>query len=551
MNGMRSAQEKQTILIVDDVPENIELLSAVLREHYRIKIALDGENALRIARGDDKPDLILLDIMMPGRDGYAVCQELKADPATAAIPVIFVTAMGEADEEMKGLEIGAVDYLTKPISQAIVMARVRTHLALKRAADENRRIQMSLAQALIEYDLILENASLGIATVVCTPTFRRIVRANRAMAQIFGYEPGELEGKDTRVLVPSEEDYLAFARVYDEVLNGGQRYQHDHLLRRKDGRIITARLLGVAIDPDDCAKGVIWLVEDISERCAARKQLVEANAELSRALETVQRTYEELMRSEKLATLGSLVAGVAHELNTPIGNALMVASTMHDEVRAFRAALPNGIKRSTLEDYLEDTSNATDIVLRNLRRAGDLISSFKQVAVDQTSSNRRRFEVREIVDEIVVTLHPILKRTPFLVDCEIEEGLQMDSYPGPLGQVLTNLVNNAIVHGLEGRLQGDVRILARRLGDTELELKVIDDGCGMPPSELGKIFAPFYTTRMGEGGTGLGLSIVHSIVTSILGGRIGVESEPGCGTTFTLVLPVTAPDPNSAVSELR
>ena len=546
MDSMKSGQEKQTILVVDDVPENIELLSAPLREQYRIKVALDGENALRIARSDDKPDLILLDIMMPGMDGYAVCQALKANPDTAGISVIFVTAMAEVEEEKKGLDLGAADYITKPISQPIVMARVKTHLALKKAADDTQRAQRCLSQALTEFELILENASLGIATVVRTAEARRITRVNRAMEQIFGYERGELEGLDTRVLALTEEDYRIFGQVFDGVLEHGQRHQGDQLLRRKDGQIITTHLVGVAIDPKDFSKGVIWLVEDISERCAAQKQLLAANAELSEALETVQRTYDELMRSEKLATLGSLVAGIAHELNTPIGNALMVASTMHDEVRAFRTALPNGIKRSTLEYYLEDTSNATDIVLRNLRRAGDLIGSFKQVAVDQTSSKRRCFDVQEIVDEIIVTLHPILKRTPFLVESEIEEDLQMDSYPGPLGQVLTNLVNNAIVHGLEGRLQGDVRIVARRLDEDTLELKVVDDGCGMPPSELAKIFAPFYTTRMGEGGTGLGLSIVHSIVTSILGGRVTVESEPGCGTTFTMTLPVVAPRQDTA-----
>lgn len=542
---MNQTLNKQTVLIVDDVPENIEVLSAAVKDQYRIRFALNGENALRIAASEPMPDLILLDIMMPGMDGYEVCRALKANPLTKDIPVIFVTAKGEIGEEAKGFDLGAVDYLIKPVSQLVIRARLKAQLALKQASDAMKATQARLNRALTELELILNNASLGIVTVIYEPGQRRIVRVNRATEQMFGYEPGELVGLDVRVIAPNEEEYARFGQVYNELLCRGQAVHRDRWVKRKDGQMFLTHLIGVAIDPDDLSNGVIWLVEDITERHTAQAQLQAANSELSQALDKLKRAHEELLRSEKLASLGALVAGIAHELNTPIGNAMMVASTVHDRVGEFHSALGHGIKRSELEQFMGEMSDASEILQRNMQRAGDLIFSFKQVAVDQTSSQRRLFHLVEIIAEIVVTLHPMLKKTLFRIEYEVDEHLEMDSFPGPLGQVVLNLINNSVLHGFENRPEGLVRILARRIEGDEIELKVMDNGLGIPHEHLGKIFDPFFTTRMGRGGSGLGLSIVHTIVTGILGGRLSVDSEVGHGTTFTLYLPMVAPAPKA------
>ncbi|WP_246860748.1 PAS domain S-box protein [Noviherbaspirillum sp. UKPF54] len=273
------------------------------------------------------------------------------------------------------------------------------------------------------------------------------------------------------------------------------------------------------------------------------EELQQANEELEYTLGTLNMAQEELVRSEKLAALGSLVAGVAHELNTPIGNSLMVASTLLDQSRALGTsyARDNGIKRSTLENYITDTGKAGDILVRNLQRAANLVTSFKQVAVDQTSSQRRTFSVAEVVAEIMLTLWPTLKKTSFTVKQDIAAGLKMDSYPGPLGQVITNLVNNALLHGFEGRATGTVLISAHESADGWLEFVVRDDGVGIPPANLNRVFDPFFTTKLGSGGSGLGLNIAHNIVTGILGGRIRMQSEVGRGTSFFLNLPLVAP----------
>jgi signal transduction histidine kinase len=208
--------------------------------------------------------------------------------------------------------------------------------------------------------------------------------------------------------------------------------------------------------------------------------------------------------------------------------------------------MEEGLRRSTLIEFVDRLEDGTEIAVRNLQRANDLIASFKQVAVDQTSVQRRRFRLAALVHEILVTLNPTIRRTPFRVDVEVPEELVLDSYPGPLGQVLTNLLTNAVGHGLEGRSQGTIRIAARMLDEAQVLLEVVDDGAGIPPELRERIFDPFVTSKLGRGGTGLGLHIVWNTVTVVLGGSIAVDSDPGQGTGFRIVLPLTAPQQGAA-----
>lgn len=271
------------------------------------------------------------------------------------------------------------------------------------------------------------------------------------------------------------------------------------------------------------------------------EELERSNAELSSAMQTLGMTQKELLRSEKLAALGGLVAGVAHELNTPIGNSLMIASTLDEHAEEFERQTAAGLTRSALNRHLAIGREAARSLVRNLQRAGELISSFKQVAVDQTTSQRRRFVLDEIVEEIVLTLKPAMRSAPWSITTCIPAGIAMDSYPGPLGQVLANLVANAVTHAFEGRTHGVIEIRAEIVGAESVRLDVRDDGAGILPEHLGRIFDPFFTTRMGRGGTGLGLSICHGIVENVLGGRIDVSSEPGRGSCFSITMPRVAP----------
>lgn len=272
------------------------------------------------------------------------------------------------------------------------------------------------------------------------------------------------------------------------------------------------------------------------------EELNRVNTDLSTTVERLQETQDELVRSEKLASLGTLVAGVAHELNTPLGNALMAVTTLNRKLKLFHEESTQGIKRSSLDQLLAAADTGADIAFRNLTRASELVTSFKQVAADQTSSQRRQFLLDEVIDEILLTIHPLLKHSQVEVKVRVDKDLHFDSYPGPLGQVITNLISNAVTHAFpEGFPSPCIDLLAIPENETTVRLQVSDNGCGIPPDLLPRVFDPFVTSRMGSGGTGLGLHIAHNLVAQTLGGNISVHSEVDVGTAFTLILPRVAP----------
>ncbi|MGK5062182.1 ATP-binding protein [Janthinobacterium sp. LB3P112] len=290
------------------------------------------------------------------------------------------------------------------------------------------------------------------------------------------------------------------------------------------------------------------LEELVAERTAALTQAKEhseqTNLELAAALENLSITQEELVRRDKLAALGALVAGIAHELNTPIGNGLVVATTMAERTREIQASFQGGLRRSELGAYLTQASEADAIMLRNLQRAADLVSSFKQIAVDRASSQRRHFLLRQFVAELMLPLSTQLKAAGLSLTQDVPDGLAMDSYPGPLGQVLSNLLENCLRHAFEGRSGGSIAITARSSDDGQtITLSIADTGVGIAADDLAHVYDPFFTTKLGSGGSGLGLHVAHNIVTGVLGGHIDATSSTGAGsgTTFTLQLPAAAP----------
>ncbi|MFW5489157.1 MAG: sensor histidine kinase [Desulfovibrio sp.] len=285
------------------------------------------------------------------------------------------------------------------------------------------------------------------------------------------------------------------------------------------------------------------LNQELEQRVLARtKELETTNNELMESIEHNMKMQDLLVQTEKAAALGRLVAGVAHELNTPIGNTVMVVSTFGEDLKGIEEELQKGLRKSSLEQFITKSRQGVEIAERNIERAAELISSFKHVASDQTSSVRRRFSLAGMIDDVLLTLHPMLKRSPHKVETHIEKDLNLDSYPGVIGQIITNLITNALTHGWDEGEQGTITINVRSAEkEGWVDISVADNGKGIPESMRDKIFDPFFTTRMGRGGTGLGLNIAYNGARNILGGDLRFESTQGKGTTFYLEFPSVAP----------
>ena len=260
------------------------------------------------------------------------------------------------------------------------------------------------------------------------------------------------------------------------------------------------------------------------------------------AYHQLKETQAQLAAHEKLASLGSMVAGVAHELNTPIGNSLLMASSLQERAREVAQHVEAAtLKRSDLQDYMAASLEASALIMRSLHNAAELVSSFRQVSVDQVSDQRRSYDLARACHEIAATMMNTVRCGGHGFELDVPEGITMDGYPGPLGQVIINFVNNAMLHAFEA--PGGVMRLRAVLnpGHDTVELTFSDNGRGIEADHLGRIFDPFFTTRMGQGGTGLGLNITYTIVTTLLGGTIRVDSAPGSGAAFVLTLPLVAP----------
>jgi len=283
------------------------------------------------------------------------------------------------------------------------------------------------------------------------------------------------------------------------------------------------------------------LFQQVQERAIAlaeANEIIEtANHELTQTLEELRTTQKQLVESEKMASLGGLVAGIAHEINTPVGLGVTIASTLNDETLSFiKAYKKSGLKRSTLNAYLNRTRQSCSMILENLQRAADLVQNFKQVAVDQSSLEKRAFHVRDYIERTVSSLGLGLHRTGHAIEYHGDDAIQIESYPGSLAQVLTNLITNSINHAYQEDEYGHMQFHIEQ-DDEHVKIIYQDDGCGMDDETLSKIFEPFFTTARSKGGTGLGMHIVYNLVTQKLGGTIDVTSQVGHGTSFIITIP--------------
>ncbi len=389
------------ILAVDDVESNLLFLVDILKiDNYHV---IPASSALRAQEliAENMPDLILLDIQMPDMDGFQLCQQLKSEASTEEIPIIFISGLNNCESIVHGFDAGAVDFITKPFKAKEVLARVRTHLALRRL----------------------------------------------------------------------------------------------------------------------------------------KHSLEEKNEQVRTSLEHKSELQSQLLASEKMASLGRAVAGIAHELNTPMGLCVTATSYLNEKNKQVKEDFNHKkLSSSDMVSYIEAVEETLEIIMTSMNRSTEMVNNFKMVAVDVSSEKLRSFVLHDYLSRVVNSLTPELRKTNHSIEITGDD-LVIDSYPGALSQVVTNIVMNAIIHAFDEGDKG--HILIRTVHDgSNVHLNCSDDGKGMSNESLKKVFEAYYTTRENDGGSGLGTHIIHQLVTDTLQGQISCSSELGIGTMFTITLPI-------------
>jgi PAS domain S-box-containing protein len=405
---------------------------------------------------------------------------------------------------------------------------------------DQRRAEEAIAEGRRVLQLVVDTVP---AVINVKNADLRYVLMNRYMAGIFGIEPADAIGRttsdlmsrygaaktdenDKRVLESGKE--LGFYEEEYEDSSGAMRQWLVNKLpiRGADGRI----------------ENIVTVALDIADRKRNEQEMRQAKDAAEAALRNLRETQNSLIEAEKLAALGRLVAGVAHEVNNPVGISLTVASSLERKIAVFAEEVERGeLRRSSLNDFVATNRDAASQLVANLNRAAELVQSFKQVAADRNYSDKRIFDLGELTEQVVMSLRPGLRKQNVTLTVDCEPNLTMNSYPGPYGQVLTNLFLNSLAHAFPDGEGGAVDINVREVNQDNVEILFSDNGCGMSPDVRRKAFDPFFTTRRDQGGTGLGLHIVYNIVTNRLGGRLDLDSGSGEGTRIRIVLPRIAP----------
>ena len=462
--------DQYSILVVDDNPNNLAVLSDFLGDlGFEILVARDGESALQKVEYA-LPDLILLDVMMPGIDGFETCRQLQSQSHTQAIPVIFMTALADSQDKVKGLSLGAVDYITKPFQQAEVLARIKLHLKL-------HCLQRSLTE---------QNAQLQ-----------------------------------------QEVDTRKAAEAALQTLN-----------------------------------------QELEKRVAERTQA------LAIALEDLKQTQLHMVQGEKLAALGQLVTGIAHEINNPInfiaGNidhASQYTQDLLELLGAYQQAFPDST--STIQDLAEEIDLEflqTDLskVMQSMQVGADRIRGIVQSLCSFSRVNEAEMKAVDIhagIDSTLMILNSRLKAKPDRVAIQVVKNYGqlplVSCYAGQLNQVFMNLLANAIdaletdIHqGTLSQAAPQICITTTMTPDQQLCVAVADTGSGIPAEIRQQLFHPFFTTKPAGKGTGLGLSISHQVVTETHQGTLECRSAPGQGTEFLLQIPIAPPSAHSVPSEI-
>ncbi|MEH6552130.1 MAG: response regulator [Pseudomonadales bacterium] len=501
--------EQDTILLVDDNPTNLEVLYQTLdKRGYRLLVARDGQAALKIVK-EVEPTLVLLDVMMPGMDGFEVCALIKADPATANVAVIFLSALGDAESKVRGFELGGVDYVSKPFQADEIVMRVATHIRIRRLESELAQRNLELES---EIERILSSMTEGVYGVDLEGN---ITYANKAAGRLTGWREEELIGREIYA-IHSEPDSDRWLTALDfEGLAEGRSVEWDHkCLRRKDGSFFDAALNLTPSVLNGKLEAAVLVFRDITARLENEEALAQARTQLAQ-----QQLH--LAHIERLSTMGEMAAGFAHEVNQPLTAIANYAS----------------VARRLLDAPAIDTEKLKSVFgkLQNQAiRASDVIQRLRNFVRTPKGGKSRRAP-NELMKEVIELAEVDSRRNNVLIRFKTTPGLPLVMVDDvQLQQVALNLLRNGMESMVEaGNTRPGVEVVLS--GQSKMvRFAVKDYGGGLAPDAEDHLFHPFYTTK--ANGMGIGLSVCASIVQEH-GGKMGYERNPEGGTTFYFELP--------------
>ena len=326
-----------------------------------------------------------------------------------------------------------------------------------------------------------------------------------------------------------------------ELTTANRKLDDHNLLLEQEVAKKTAALSQIMLDlegqKDELLSKQLTLRQEIDGRQFVEQELRKRNQELAGSMETLESAQQQLIESERMASLGGLVAGITHDVNTPLGVSVTAASFLIERINALEAAFNDkSITQTQMSSFIEEAGQTTHLLMNNLNRASELIASFKQVAVDQTSEAERRLDLNSYLDEIIQSLKPSFKNTHHTIDVECDDSIRIMCAPGAIAQIVTNLVMNSVMHGFEHKVNGHIEINVQA-SEKDVVMYYSDDGVGLLPEHLESLFDAFFTTKRARGGSGLGTHIVYNLVTQTLNGHIEAESNPGQGLQYTIRFP--------------
>ncbi|GAC13762.1 ATP-binding protein [Aliiglaciecola lipolytica] len=435
----------------------------------------------------------------------------------------FFTSYNRADQLPIPPMWSRIDELKKPV-------QIDNHYEFIRPIENNNellgyvyiRVSADILNKLIASSILTTLAALVVILIIC---YLLTLRLQKALAD-------PITNLVTLVQrISRQRDYKSRAENTNikelNILGGAFNDMLDrtqHYLQERDNAEMEQQKLHASLE------------EKVQLRTVALK---EANQELIETLEKLHQFQRQMVQNEKMASLGDMVAGVAHEVNTPIGLGVTASTMMLDRLKNIEKEFDaKTLKASTLSKFISEGQENLNIIYRNLNRAAELISSFKQVAVDQTSESNRTFSFSQLMDEILLSMRPKLKKYDHVVTVHCPSDLYIETKAGPINQIMMNLIMNSIIHGFEFIQKGNIDIYVEMITDNKIKIRYVDDGKGIPEHLRKRIFDPFVTTKRGQGGSGLGMHLVYNLITQALNGSITITSEINKGVEFTILFPV-------------